>query len=100
MLQTSKEFYMKLSEKTGKTQAECKEFWEATLEMIFEESAKKDESSTILPKFGKVITRVDPGVRRSIKQNNEQVIVKPTRQVHVHLFPKAISKFNQAFRNK
>ena len=100
MLQTSKEFYMKLSEKTGKTQAECKEFWEATLEMIFEESAKKDESSTILPKFGKVITRVDPVGRRLINHTNEQVIVKPTRRVHVHLFPKAISKFNQAFRNK
>lgn len=100
MVQTSKEFYMKLSEKTGKTQAECKEFWEATLEMIFEESAKKDESSTILPKFGKVITRVDPLMVKRNPRTNEQVIVKPTRRVRVHLFPKAVRKFNRAFHNK
>ena len=100
MLQTSKEFFSKLSVKTGKTQLECKEFWEQTLDLVFEECAKSDESSTLLPKLGKLIAKVDPIAIKRNPKTDEKVVVPPTRRIRVKLFPAAINRMNDGFNTK
>ena len=97
MLQTSKEFFAELATRTGKTQAECKEFWNETLNMIFENCAKSDESSTILPKLGQVIAKVYPMSVARNPATDEKVVVPPTRRIRIKIFPSATDRMNTGF---
>ena len=104
MLQTSKEFYTELSARTGYSQAECKRFWEATLDMVYDNCAKSDESSTLLPKLGKVIAKVYPMAVKRNPATDTKVVVPPTRRIRIKVFDSAVDRMNDGFntakRNK
>ena len=100
MLQTSKEFFSELARRTGKTQVECRQFWEESLDLIYEQSAKSDKLTTILPGLGKVIAKVDPISIRRNPRTGAQVITPATRRVRIKLFPTSVDRFNQGFNTK
>lgn len=90
MIQTKKEFFRDLSERTGVPQNELTRIYGHMVDMIFDSSSSKDESTTILPYIGKIQTRVQP-VYASINPRNSQRIMVPAKlRVNLKLFPKFI----------
>ena len=86
-INTQKDFYRLLSVKTGKTQKELKFIWESAIEIIEEAGKFKDETSVLLPRIGRLNTKVyrpyvgvDP--RNGAKRN-----VPANKRASISLFP-------------
>lgn len=86
-INTQKDFYRLLSEKTGQTQKELKFIWESAVEMI-EDSAKfSDETSVLLPRIGRLNTKVYKSYIGRNPRNDEKIVIPVTKRASISLFP-------------
>jgi len=89
---TQKEFYSKLSQRTGIPQNQLKPIWKEAVNIIEEAANFKDESKVLIPEIGNLITYPLPMRASRNPKTGEIILAEATRKSHVRLLP--------AFKNK
>ena len=86
-INTQKDFYRLLSERTGQTQKELKFIWESAIDMIEESARFKDETSVLLPRVGRLNTKVYKSYIGRNPRTGENFNIPVTKRASISLFP-------------
>ena len=98
-IENQKDFYRELSDRSGRSQKECVEFYSHIVDMIVDSANHSDETKTILPMIGSLKVKVKPVHYALNPTNGTKVLVDISRRSNLHLFPRFNSRLNSEIKN-